>query len=297
MKRAFVGAVLIVIGLLVASAPGRAVSSLTFTYECADPSGAPTTLCDVYRDPDIHGGSFGTVLAHATTTGKRTLTAAIPDGSHRIAIRASAKVATGANTSVLVVTIPSTCQSGWAQLGYQSWWSATGEDPAFESRHEHIDNICVPGNNLVVNGRQAVPFDVQLHKQPPGAKLTRVRIKDYPGGVDRWYCTPSHVVAGCPTTWPKPDADGNVTARFSPTLDLTALSAGRHEFRFGVYVTQSDGKVQLLSSRTELCVRSCSPAYRSLTTFPLLQGNGSWYANDTIGYIDTRWRSLLPVAP
>lgn len=264
----------------------------SLTFECADPSGAPTTLCDVYLNPDIHHGSFGTVLFHATSAGKHTIT--VPDG--KIAIRASAKGSTGTNTSVLVVTIPSTCQAGWARLGYQSWWSDTGQDPAFESRHAHIDDLCVPANNLIVNGPQTFAFGLQLHNQPRGAKLTRVRVKDYcsgsgcamgahSSGYDVWVSR---------TDLPQPDSAGNLAYPVSVPLDLSKMKAGRHELRFGVYVTQPNGKVQLLSSRTEVCVRACSPSYRSLSTYPLLQGNGAWYDRDSIGYVDARVRSALP---
>lgn len=274
---------LVLLGVpLVASAD----SSYTFTYECADPSGPAVVLCDVYLDADIHGGSYGTILAHHTSAGKRTITAAIPTGSHRISIRADAKVSGGTNTSVFVINWGSTCQSGWAMVGYQAWWADTGQHPAFGSRHAHIDNLCIPVNNKIVNGVQTFNFQVQLHKQPPGARLTRVRINDQPSSVDIWKQT---------TGLTQPNASGNMTQQFSVPINLSNIATGRREWRFGVYVLQPNGKVQLLSSRTQICVRSCSPAYRSLSAFPILQGNGAWYWKDTDpGYVDARVRSSIP---
>ena len=282
MKR--LASLLLIAGLVGVSGVAPVASSATsFTYECTDPSGLPTTGCDVLLNPDIHGGTKGTVLAHDTSAGKRTIT--LPDGDHKVAVVGLARGSTGTNTAVLVMdTQPGdACQAGWAPLGYQAWWSDTGQDAFFESRHAHIDNLCWPVNNKVVSGTITFRFQVQLHNQPAGATLTRVRMKDYPSGTDRWVA---------PKPLPQPDAHGNLVAPFAATLNLDSLSAGRHEFRWAVYVTQPNGKVQLLSSRSEICIRSCSPAYRSGTW----TGNGAWYENDAIGYEDVRIHSTIPTS-
>ena len=258
-------------------------AATTFTFQCTDPSGAPTTLCEVHMDPDFHHGDPGTLLFRATVAGKYTIP--MPSGAHKLVVLGSARVSTGTNTSVMVFnTAPGTaCQSGWAPIGYQSWWLASSGE-ALPGRHAHIDNLCWPANNKIVSGTLSFRLNVQLHAQPTGAKLTRVRLKDYPGGVDRW-------VAAKP--YPQPDARGNLVTTFTATINTGSLSAGRHEFRWGIYVTQPDGKVQLLSTRSEICIRSCSPVFRSGN----YQGNGSWYANDSIGYEDTRIYSPFPVSP
>ena len=252
-----------------------------FTFECADPSGPPVTECLVLMDPDIHHGNLGTVLFRSSTAGKHTIDR--PTGNHKLAVVAKARTSEGTNTSVIVMaTEPGTaCQPGWAPLSKQSWWSDPGEDDTFESRHAHIDNLCWPVNNRVVSGTQTFRFQVQLHNQPAGAALTRVRLKDYPGGTDRWVA---------PKPLPQP-VNGSLVAQFSATLNTDSLSAGRHEFRWGVYVTQPNGKVQLLSTRSEICVRACSPAYRSGT----FQGNGAWYTGKA-EYVDARIHSAFPVS-
>jgi hypothetical protein len=257
-------------------------------------------VCDVYLNPDIHNGSYGTVLAHATTAGKRTIN--LPT-SGKVAIRASANVSGGVNTSVMVLTLPAACQTGWARVGYQAWWSDTGQDPAFGSRHAHIDDLCIPANNKIVDGSQTFSWFVQLHNQPAGARETRLRINDQCSGTSCSYNYSSGAKAGSgtdiwkDTTVRSPNSAGDLIFPVSVTRDLSKLGAGRHEFRFAVYVTQPNGKVQLLSSRTQICIRSCSPAYRSLSSFPVMQGNGAWYEKDTNpGYIDTRTLSALPVS-
>jgi hypothetical protein len=272
-------ALLPLLALLLYVPPAAAATS--FTFECADPSGPPVTSCSVHLNPDFHNGNPGTVLWSSSSAGKHTIS--VPAGAHKVVVIAKARTSAGTNTSVMVTaTEPGTaCQPGWAPLGYQSWWlDPTGE--AEPGRHAHINGLCWPVNNLIVRGTHTFRFEVELHAQPPGAALTRVRLKDYPGGTDRW-------VAAKPLPQP---VNGNLKAQFSATINTDSLSAGRHEFRWGVYVTQPNGVVQLLSSRSEVCIRSCSPAYRSGTW----QGNGSWYKNDTIGYVDARVHSAIPVS-
>jgi hypothetical protein len=273
----------IAIVMLLLAAKAKAAPS--FTFQCVDPSGPPVTLCEVYLDPDVHHGTVGTVLYHGTSSITKTIP--LPDGAHKIAVRSSANVSGGVNTSVITMTYPSTCQAGWAQLGYQAWWADTGQDPTFESRHEHWDNLCIPANNLIVDGPVTFTPTIQLHNQPAGAVFYRYRITDCLSGC--------HDILVRTSGLPQPDTAGNLVFPVSMPVDLSKLAAGRHEFRFGVYVRQPNGKVQLLSSRAELCIRSCSPSYRSLSTFPILQGNGAWYEKDTNpGYIDARIRSALP---
>jgi hypothetical protein len=271
MKR--LAALLVMVALAIPIASVSAAQ--TFTFECTDPSGPPVTACWVAIDADIHNGNEGFVIFRSDRAGKHTIELPAMAGNHRISVFAASRTAEGVNTSVMVQqTAPSGCKAGWAPIGYQSWWSDPDEDPVFGSRHVHIDNMCQPVNNLIVSGVQTFAFQVQLHEQPEGARITRIRLKDYPGGTDRWVA---------PKPYPVPDANGNLIAPFSMTLDTDRLSAGRHEMRWGVYVTQPDGKVQLLSTRSEVCIRSCSPAYRSGTW----QGNGSWYTGNA-EYVDTR---------
>ena len=292
------------IGLVGVSGPGlatpvtTAATAQTVAYECTDPSGPPVTLCEVMLNPDIHGGSKGTVLASHTTGGRRTLTYQRPDGVSWLAIRADADVVGGTNTAVFVLNYGSTCQDGWTSVGYQSWWANDGEDPTFESRHVHIDNICVPLGSTILDGPQTFTFHVQLHNQPAGSEFTRLRVTDYCSGTS---CAignngSGHNVFAQTTNLPQPDANGNLVAPFSVTLDLSTADAGRHEFRFGVYVTQPDGKVQLLSSRTQINVRATSPSYRTTSSYPIgTQGIGGWYEKDTDpGYVDVKVLSGFP---
>ncbi len=283
--------ILAILAMLGGSLTLGATSGLAFTFDCPNTGSGPApNLCEVYLDPDVHNGSLGTVLFHATTPGKRTISLNIPDGTHKIAVRSSAAASGGTNTSVITMTVSDAaiCQPGWAPMGFQSWWSDTGQDPTFESRHNHIDGLCLPVNNLIVNGPQTFAMTVQLHNQPAGAVLTRWRITD---------CLSScHDIFVKTTGLPQPDASGNLVWPTTIPVDLSKLATGRHEFRFAVYVKQPNGKVQLLSTRAQIPVRATSPAYRSLSSFPIMQGNGAWYEKDTNpGYVDARIRSTIPV--
>jgi hypothetical protein len=178
---------------------------------------------------------------------------------------------------------PPVCPVNWLSTEEQSWWQNPGEPD--QKGHIHL-STCNPVNNLIVNGSYTFNLRIELHEQPSDAVITRVRLKDYPGGVDRW-------VGSKP--YPTIDSNGNLVTNFSVPINFSNLTSGRHEFRWGVYVSVK-GIVQLLSTRLQVCIRSCSPAYRSLSTYPFLQGNGSWYKNDTIGYVDARMRSSLPLS-
>lgn len=264
----------------------------TLTFQCADPSGATTTSCDAYLDPDFHAGDSGTLLYHASGATKATI--ALPSGDHRVVIKAAATTSAGTNSSVMVVqTQPTACPlPGWTRLAWQSWWSDPGERAP--GRHIHINAVCWPVNNKIVDGRHTFTIPIELHAQPAGSRLTRVRLKDYCSGTA---CAigghGSGYDAWAPTIQKQlPSTGGSLTDAYTATLDLATAKAGRHEFRWGVYVTGPNGKVQLLSTRAEICIRSCSPYYRSGT----YQGNGSWYANDSpIGYIDVRAYDPIPV--
>lgn len=280
----------LLLGAALAASPMIAEAATSLTVQTANPSGAPITRTRVLIDPDIHHGSLGTVVVDQAGAFKGPIT--LPDGVHKIATVGYATTSLGTNTSVIVFNQGATCpMDGWRSLSFQSWWSDPGQDPTFESRHAHINGLCVPVNNLPVDGPQTFSMGIELHNQPPGARFTRFRVTD---------CKPGGSCGDIPGTvitsgLPQPDASGNLIWAHSVTIDLTPMTTGRHEFRFGVYVTQPNGKVQLLSTRVEIAVRSKSPSYRSLTSYPYLQGNGAWYDKDgTPGYADARIVGPLP---
>lgn len=215
-------------------------------------------------------------------------------------------LAGGSGAATVAAADPNPCEgyvgAPRAVLDWQAWWSDPGE--TWPGRHAHVGG-CVPVNDLPVDGPTRFDLKVQTHKQPPGAELTRIRLVDYCSGSSCSFdpVTGAKKSSGWnvyvhPKPLPQPDAAGNLVAYVPITLDLAKFGTGRHEFRFGVYVTQPSGIVQLVSSRYQICVRSCSPAYRSLTSFPLLQGTGGWYESDSpIGYADARITSAIPTSP
>ncbi|MEK6719427.1 MAG: hypothetical protein AABZ33_02010 [Chloroflexota bacterium] len=79
------------------------------TVQCAAPSGASPSMCEVYLDPDFHHGSAGTLLYHADGAAKTTLaidTAALATGTHKLVIRTDAQSASprGVDSGVMVVS-------------------------------------------------------------------------------------------------------------------------------------------------------------------------------------------------
>ena len=65
---------------------------------------------------------------------------------------------------------------------------------------------------------------------------------------------------------------------FDWTIDFSTWSTGRHELRWHVDIPRNnDGNRQFTTSRSQLCVVSCSPSYRSQHDY---NGGGSWYLDD-----------------
>lgn len=172
----------------------------------------------------------------------------------------------------------------------QAWWNDPGEP--FPGRHAHA-GLCTVPNNVPISGTVTFDLRVILHAQPAGARLDRVRVKDYCSGTGCSYDFQNNREAGSgfdiwapPIQKQLPSTGGDLTDFYSLTVDLTKLNTGRHEFRFGVYVRQPETNlIQLVSSRTQICNVSCSPSYRSDTTW---FGGAGWYANDTIGYAEAK---------
>lgn len=164
-----------------------------------------------------------------------------------------------------------------APIEAQAWWKESGE--AAPGRHAHI-GTCFPTD--VVTGIVTFPIKVMWHAQPLGATATRIRIQD--GSTTIWSKT-----SGLPAVGGVADVALTVNA----SIDTNKLATGRHELRFGSYVRQPDGNVQLVSTGWQLCVRSCSPRQvRSADHWTEARG---WYTG-AVGYQNARFLSPLPTA-
>lgn len=295
-------ALLPLLALLLYVPPAAAATSLVVGG--GDPSGATTTLVAAYGHPDFHNDDAGTLLLSRTAAGSYSYT--VPDGITRVVSRAAATTSAGTNSALMVRNLNpgSLCEVGWSPVGFQAWWSDPGHDPTFDARHLHFNNVCLPMNRQPITGVKTWALPLELHNMEPGSKLTRVRVKDYgpsSSGTDIWFCTPSNFKTssscvgpdnadGEPlspqsfTTWPTINSAGNLTVTFAARIDMTKLATGRHEWRWGIYTTDASGDLHFMSTRTQICIRACTPS----TSRQDVQGNSSWYRNDAIGYIDVR---------
>lgn len=174
------------------------------------------------------------------------------------------------------------CADGYVQVEDQAWWRNPG-DP-FDVGHVH-QQLCWP--TVIVNGPQTYRVNVLLHKQPPGARVTRVRISD--GSNTIWSQT---------TGFPAIDANGNAAFSVDVKFDASKLSTGAHEMRLATYVRQpnstsssndcsASGVVcEFVSSGRALYVRS----FTGGTSRTYSEARG-WYPR--FEYLNSRTRTKL----
>lgn len=156
-----------------------------------------------------------------------------------LALAASWPLLAPRQATVAAVDYP--CDPGYVQIEDQAWWQdATGE--AWPGRHAH-QQLCWPTG--VVGGVLELTGRVLLHKQPPGAELTRIRATDG-GGATLW----------SQTSFPGAtfDAGGNLVVPFTARIDTSKLSRGLHEIRLATIVDQPSGAQQFVSSGHPLYV-------------------------------------------
>lgn len=167
----------------------------------------------------------------------------------------------------------------------QAWWAAEGFDiPNVVGHHVHAQVTYPTG---IVNGRVTFPVKLTLHDQVGTSSWLRMQAVTPSGSnIERYMADlalgPCH---DCTTTT-------NVT------VDVTGWPTGRHELRFSLNVPDEQPDVSgpqrmFQSTGIQLCVRSCTPTYRSGN---FLEARG-WY-DDTPngvehGYQNARLTSSL----
>jgi len=157
-------------------------------------------------------------------------------------------------------------------LGSQAWWSATGiAIPSSVGAHIHLD-ATVPADGFPIDGSVDVPVKVTAHNQT-GA-ITLLRVSNGSTVMQSW---PLSLGPCVDCSW-----SGTVTVNFS------AWPTGRDEMRWTANLPKNDlGNRQYQSTGWQVCIRSCTPSYRSGV---YLEARG-WYTGR--GYQNARLTSPL----
>lgn len=133
-------------------------------------------------------------------------------------------------------------------LQSQGWWSKTGIVlPSQTGQHIHLQ-ATVPVDGVPIDGKVAVPVSVALHAQTGATSY--LRVSDGSTVKQSWPLK----------LGPCPDCSWSGTV----TVDFSTWGTGRREMRWTANVPSNDqGKRQFQSTGWQVCVRSCSPSYRS----------------------------------
>jgi len=157
-------------------------------------------------------------------------------------------------------------------LESQGWWSQSGlVIPGAVGAHIHV-LATVPADGYPTDGLVDVPVTVTAHDQI-GA-ITLLRVSDGSTVMQSW---PISLGPCADCSW-----SGTVTVNFS------SWGTGRREMRWTANVpVNSLGNRQYQSTGWQVCVRSCTPSYRS---GPYTEARG-WYTGR--GYANARLTSLI----
>lgn len=138
--------------------------------------------------------------------------------------------------------------------------------------HTHVQ-VTGPMPDSIVDGKVNFGITVLSHNQI--GTIVDVRLDRGPGTViQRWPVNLAPCGAAC-------------TYSFTATVDFSSWPTGRQELRWRGEIPKSTDQEQNSSSGYQLCVRSCSPTYRS---GPFLEARG-WYTGH--GYQNARLTSSI----
>lgn len=180
---------------------------------------------------------------------------------------------------------PTPPTSGTATAESQAWWALDGFDiPSVVGHHIHLQVTYPTG---IVDGRITFPLKPTLHDQVGASSWIRLHAVTPSGSnVERY--RDDFVMGPC----------ADCTATHSITVDVSDWPTGRHELRFTLNVPDeqpdaSGAQRMFQSTGIQLCVRSCTPTYRSGN---FLEARG-WYDNGPAGqahgYQNARLTSAL----
>jgi len=148
----------------------------------------------------------------------------------------------------LVSAIPAHAAPATMTAESQGWWRNAGLNvPSQVGAHIHVE-VTVPMSGHIVNGTIAVPYTIKAHDQI-GA-ITSFRVSDGSTVKQTWA-----VKLG-------PCVDCSVSGIVN--VNLSNWGTGRREMRWTANIPKnSEGNRQYQSTGYQVCVRSCTPTYRS----------------------------------
>lgn len=158
-------------------------------------------------------------------------------------------------------------------LESQGWWRKAGISvPSQVGEHIHVQ-ATVPVDGVPINGRISIPVKVTLHDATGATNF--LRVADGSSVKQSWTLK----------LGPCDDCSWSGTV----VVDFSTWGTGRREMRWTANVPRNgEGKRQFQSTGWQVCVRSCSPSYRS---GPFTEARG-WYA-DGHEYANARLTSTL----
>lgn len=182
-----------------------------------------------------------------------------------------------------VPTLPPS--SNTATMESQAWWALNGFNiPTTVGNHVHV-RVTYP--TTIVDGIVSFPLRITLHNQVGGTSWLRLHAVT-PSGSNIERYREDFVLAGCTDCF----RDTSIT------VNVSGWPTGRHELRFTANVpdeqpTVTGAQRMFQSTGIQLCVRSCTPSYR---TGNFLEARG-WYDNSPQGkehfYQNARLTSAL----
>jgi len=154
----------------------------------------------------------------------------------------------------LLAMLPASVQAApsTTTLESQAWWRKAGITvPSAVGSHIHVD-ATVPRDGAIVDGQVSIPIRVTLHNAAGRTNWFRM-------GTESQQLYQQSLVLG-----PCADCSVDLTA----TIDLAGVPTGRHELRMSANIPDEDpafsGSQRMFQSTGyQMCVRSCSPTYRS----------------------------------
>ena len=157
-------------------------------------------------------------------------------------------------------------------LESQGWWRRAGiVIPTAVGEHIHV-RATVPADGVVIDGKVDVPVTVVAHDTT--GRIDYVRVSDGSTVKQKW------------TINLGPCADCSWTG--TVTVDFSTWGTGRREMRWTANIPKNgEGARHYQSTGWQVCVRSCSPSYRS---GPWVEARG-WYTGH--GYANARLTSDL----
>lgn len=174
--------------------------------------------------------------------------------------------------TAMVVSPPPVYAGASVTLESQGWWRKVGiVVPSQVGEHIHLQ-ATVPVDGVPINGRISVPVKVTLHNAT--GKTNWIRVADGSNVKQSWPL----ILGPC----------GDCSWSGTVVVDFSTWGTGRREMRWSANVPKNgEGQRQFQSTGWQVCVRSCSPTYRS---GPFTEARG-WYEGR--GYANARLTSEL----